>query len=257
MAEEHKHEESIMEKIAEKIHGHDDSSSSSSDSDDENKKSASSSTLKTKINRLFGREQPVHKVFGGGKPADIFLWRNKKVSGGVLGAATVSWILFELLEYNLLTLFGHISILALAVLFLWSSASTFIHKTPPHIPEVHIPEEIVLQLASGLRIEINRGFTVLRDIASGRDLKKFLLVIAGLWVLSKLGSCCNFLTLIYIATVLLFSVPVLYEKYEDKVDDFGEKAMREMKKQYVVLDEKVLSKVMSKIPKGAFYKKKD
>ncbi|CAH8380646.1 unnamed protein product [Eruca vesicaria subsp. sativa] len=245
MSDEHKHEESIMEKIAEKIHGHD--ASSSSDSDDEKKESS----IKTKIYRLFGREMPVHKVFGGGKPADIFLWRNKKVSGGVLGAATLSWILFELLQYNLLTLFGHVSILVLAVLFLWSSATTFIHKTPPHIPEVHIPEEVVLQLASGLRIEINRGFTILRNIALGRDLKKFLMVVAGLWVLSKLGSSCNFLTLIYIATVLLFTVPVLYEKYEDKVDDFGEKAMKEIKKQYAVLDEKVLSKVMSKIPRGA------
>lgn len=73
MAEEHKHEESIMEKISEKIHGHDDSSSSSSDSDDE-KKSASSSTLKTKIYRLFGREKPVHKVFGGGKRMDLFFF---------------------------------------------------------------------------------------------------------------------------------------------------------------------------------------
>ncbi|ESQ28956.1 hypothetical protein EUTSA_v10023649mg [Eutrema salsugineum] len=256
MVEEHKHEESIMEKIAEKIHGHDGSSSSSSDSDDE-KKSASPSSMKKKIYRLFGREKPVHKVFGGGKPADIFLWRNKKVSGGVLGVATISWVLFELLEYNLLTLFGHITILALACLFLWSSAITFIHKTPPHIPEIHIPEEVVLQLASGLRIEINRGFTTLRDIASGRDLKKFLLVIAGLWLLSIVGSSCNFLTLIYIATILLFTVPVLYEKYEDKVDDFGEKAMKEIKKQYAVFDEKVLSKVMSKIPRGAFNKKKD
>lgn len=240
-----------MEKIAEKIHGHD--GSSSSDSDDEKK----ASSIKTKIFRLFGREKPVHKVFGGGKPADIFLWRNKKVSGGVLGAATLSWILFELLQYNLLTLFGHVSILALAVLFLWSSATTFIHKKPPHIPEVHIPEEVVLQLASGLRIEINRGFTILRNIALGRDLKKFLMVVAGLWVLSKVGSSCNFLTLIYIATVLLFTIPVLYEKYEDKVDHFGEKAMKEIKKQYAVLDEKVLSKVMSKIPRGAFNKKKD
>ncbi|KAF8077415.1 hypothetical protein N665_1038s0009 [Sinapis alba] len=251
MAEEHKHEESIMEKIAEKIHGHD---ASSSDSDDD-KKTSSPSSIKTKIYRLFGREKPVHKVFGGGKPADIFLWRNKKVSGGVLGAATLSWILFELLQYNLLTLFGHISILALAVLFLWSSATTFIHKKPPHIPEVHIPEDVVLQLASGLRIEINRGFTLLRDIALGRDLKKFILVIAGLWVLSKVGSSCNFLTLVYIATVLLFTVPVIYEKYEDKVDAFGEKAMKEIKKQYAVLDEKVLSKLLSKIPKGAFKKK--
>ncbi|VVB04854.1 unnamed protein product [Arabis nemorensis] len=49
-----------------------------------------------------------------------------------------------------------------------------VSRTPPHIPEVNIPEEIVLQLASGLRVEINRGFTVLRDIASGRDLNKFL-----------------------------------------------------------------------------------
>ena len=59
------------------------------------------------------------------------------------------------------------------------------------------------------------------------------------------------------ATVLLFTVPVLYEKYEDKVDHFGEKAMKEIKKQYAVLDEKVLSKVMSKIPRGAFNKMKD
>ncbi|KAL0794015.1 hypothetical protein Bca101_065392 [Brassica carinata] len=224
-----------MEKIAEKIHGHD--ASSSSDSDDD-KKASSPSSIKTKIYRLFGREKPVHKVFGGGKPADIFLWRNKKVSGGVLGAATLSWILFELLQYNLLTLFGHISILALAVLFLWSSATTFIHNS--HLrgcSHFH---------ASGLRMEINRGFTLLRNIALGRDLKKFLMVVAGLWVLSKVGSSCNFLTLIYIATVLLFTVPVLYEKYEDKVDDFGEKAMKEIKKQYAVLDEKILMVVVGR-----------
>lgn len=52
-------EESLMEKIAEKIHD-----SSSSDSDHE--KPESPSALKAKIYRLFGREKPVHKVLGGG-----------------------------------------------------------------------------------------------------------------------------------------------------------------------------------------------
>lgn len=42
--------------------------------------------------------------------------------------------------------------------------------------------------------------------------------------------------------VLLHTVPVLYEKYEDKVDPFAEKATTEIKKQYAVFDEKVLSK---------------
>ncbi|XP_062156891.1 reticulon-like protein B5 [Alnus glutinosa] len=234
--------ESMMEKISEKIHAHD--SSSSSDSD--NEKPVSPSSVKAKIFRLFGREKPVYKVFGGGKPADVLLWRNKKISASVLGGATAIWVLFELIEYHLLTLACHVLILSLAVLFLWSNAHTFINKTPPRIPEVHLPEEPFLEVAAALRIEINHGFAILRDIVTGRDLKKFLIVIAGLWVLSIVGSWCNFLTLFYISFVLLHTVPVLYEKYEDKVDPFAEKAMFELKKQYVVFD----AKVLSKIPRG-------
>ncbi|KAJ4728198.1 Reticulon-like protein [Melia azedarach] len=241
--------EPIMEKISEKIHGHD-SSSSSSDSD--NDEPASQSSVKAKIFRLFGRERPVHQVFGGGKPADVFLWRNKKISAGVLGGATAIWVLFELIEYHLLPLVCHILILALATLFLWSNAHTFIHKSPPRIPEVHLPEEPFLQVASALTIEFNQAFAVLRSIASGRDLKMFLIVIAALWVLSVVGSWCNFLTLFYIVFVLLHTVPVLYEKYEDKIDPLAEKATIEIKKQYAVFD----AKVLSKIPKGPLKAKK-
>ncbi|XP_059634275.1 reticulon-like protein B1 [Cornus florida] len=249
--------ESLMDKIAEKFHG--DDSSSSSDSDNEKKKhtekkpaSPSSSSVKDKMYRLFGREKPVHQVFGGGKPADIFLWRNKKISASVLGGATAIWVFFELLEYHLLSLVCHILILSLAVLFLWSNATTFINKSPPHIPELHLPEDPFLQFASALRNEINRAFVVLRDIASGRDLKKFLSVIAGLWVLSIMGNWCNFLTLFYITFVLLHTVPVLYEKYEDQVDHFAEKAKIEFMKQYAVFD----AKVLSKIPRGPLKDKK-
>lgn len=96
--------ESFMEKIAEKLHFHDShdqekkheeeekheekkhhdssssSSSSSSDSESDKPKKTSSpsaaaaavSSAQAKINRLFGREKPVHKVLGGGKRT-IFL----------------------------------------------------------------------------------------------------------------------------------------------------------------------------------------
>ena len=253
MAEHHEHEEgkgeSLLDKISGKIHDHDDSSSSS---DSDNEKNSTSESIKNKVFRLFGREKPVHEVLGGGKPADVFLWRNKKISATVLGVATAVWVLFELLEYHLLTLVCHLLIFALAGLFLWSNASNFINKRPPQIPNLHIPEDPVLQFASALRIEINTALDVLRDIASGRDLKMFLTVIAGLWVFSILGSCCNFLTLFYIAFVLLHTVPVLYEKYEDQVDSFAEKATVEIKKQYAVFD----AKVLSKIPRGPLKDKK-
>ncbi|KAA8539986.1 hypothetical protein F0562_026678 [Nyssa sinensis] len=237
--------ESVIDKITEKFHGHD---SSSSDSDNEK----SSSFVKAKIYRLFGREQPVHKVLGGGKPADVFLWRDKKISAGVLGFATAIWVLFELFEYHLLTLVCHILILALASLFLWSNASTFINKSPPQIPEIGFSEDIVRGVAFALRIEINRALAIIRDIASGRDLKKFLIVITSLWVISSLGNCWSFLTLFYICFVLLHTVPVLYEKYEDQVDSIAEKAEAEIKKQYAVFDAKVLSKIL----KGSLKDKK-
>ena len=52
--------------------------------------------------------------------------------------------------------------------------------------------------------------------------------------------------------MVLYTVPVLYEKYEDKIDAFGEKAMIELKKYYAIFDEKCLSK----IPKGPSKDKK-
>ncbi|XP_022774034.1 reticulon-like protein B2 [Durio zibethinus] len=231
-------EETLREMIAEKIHG---DSSSSSDSDDD--KLSHADVLKSEVYRLFGREKPLHQVLGAGKLADVLLWRNKKISGSVLGGATALWVLFEMLEYHLITLLCHILILSLSMLFLWSNVSNFIDNSPPNIPEVVLPEKCVLEVASAVRIEINRALDVVRDIASGRDLKTFLGVIAGLWILSIVGNCCDFLTSFYIVFVLLHTVPVFYEKYEDKVDSFSEKAIVEIKKQYAVFDEKVLSKI--------------
>ncbi|CAA0820743.1 Reticulon-like protein B5 [Striga hermonthica] len=246
--------ESLVDKISDKFHGSSGGdTSSSSDSDSEPRgEPAPPSPVKAKTYRLFGREKPVHEVFGGGKPADVFLWRNKKISASVLGVATAIWVLFELLEYHLLTLVCHIVILAISLLFLWSNVTTFINKKPARLPEVRLPAEPFTEVASALRVELNRALVVLREIASGKDLKKFLLVVFVLWALSILGSFCNFLTLFYIVFVLLYTVPVLYEKYDDKIDAFAEKAIIEIKKQYAVFD----SKVLSKIPKGPLDKKR-
>lgn len=275
MAEHGEHSESLMDKIEEKLHLHhhneetapapkveaeDTSSSSSSDSEHEvhapdpapvPEVEQSTSSVKSKVNRLFGREKPVHQVLGGGKPADVFLWRNKKESAGVLGTATAIWVLFELLEYHLLTLICHILIFSLAILFLWANASTFINKSPPRIPEISIPQEPILQFASAVSSEVNRGIHLLREIALGRELKKFLAVIAGLWLFSILGSSCNLLTLVYITFVVLHTIPFIYEKHEDKVDSFAERAAIEAKKQYLVVNDKYLSK----LPKVPLYKK--
>lgn len=60
--------------------------------------------------------------------ADVFLWKNKKVSGMVFGGATAIWLLFEVMEYYFLTLVCHGLIVLLVIMFLWSNATAFINK---------------------------------------------------------------------------------------------------------------------------------
>jgi len=65
------------------------------------------------------------------------------------------------------------SILICALPFGFEIFST---RSPLHIPHVVIPEECLVEAASAIRIELNRAFVVLREIGTGRDLKKFLSV---------------------------------------------------------------------------------
>ncbi|KMZ60198.1 Reticulon family protein [Zostera marina] len=247
--------ESLISSVLKGDHSSSSSSSSSSDSDTEDRNGGVKEIIKTKVFRLFGRERPVHHVLGGGQISDVLLWRNKKISGGVVGIATLIWLLFEVVEYHLLTLICHCLMSILSILFIWFKISSFVSKSSgEHFLEVSIPEDAVIRTAKALSNDINRALSVLRDIASGREFKKFVGVILGLWILSIIGSKFSFLTLFYIDFILLHTLPVLYEKYDDKVDVLAEKGMVEIKKVFVTLE----AKFSSKIPKGnSKYKKHD
>lgn len=80
-------------------------------------------------------------------------------------------------------------------------------------------------------------------ILVGDLLCQWIQVVVGLWIISVVGNWFNFLTLVYICFVLLHTVPMMYEKHEDKVDPFAEKAFKELHKHYLVFDEKVVSKI--------------
>ncbi|CAN4096272.1 unnamed protein product [Withania somnifera] len=70
----------------------------------------SESCVRAQFNRLFGCQKPIHHCLGGGKSADSMLWRNKKISAGVLVRATAIWVLFEWLNYNFLSLLSPSSV---------------------------------------------------------------------------------------------------------------------------------------------------
>ncbi|GAA0185561.1 membrane traffic protein [Lithospermum erythrorhizon] len=195
------------------------------------------SSVTCQFNRLFGRQKPVHHILGGGKSADVLLWRNKKISASVLTGATAIWVIFEWLNYNLLTFLAFGLVIGMIVQFVWANA---LKGRQSEIPRLVIPDELFVNIARKVGAEVNRGLYFIQDIACQGTLKQFLVVVLSLWAAAIAGSWCNFLTLIYIGFVGAHTLPVLYEKYEDEVDGFVTRLLDQFQHHYKKMDTSVL-----------------
>lgn len=64
--------------------------------------------------------------------ADILLWRNRNLSAGILAGATLIWFLFDVVEYNIVTLLCHIALVGMLLLFIWSNAAPLFDRLYYH-----------------------------------------------------------------------------------------------------------------------------
>ncbi|XAR52820.1 hypothetical protein NMG60_11021105 [Bertholletia excelsa] len=211
-----------------------------------------SSSVSAQFNRLFGRQKPVHNLLGGGQSADVLLWRNKKISASVLAGATAIWVLFEWLNYHLLSLICFGLAFGMVAQFAWSNASGFLKRSPSAVPRIQLPDELFVNVAKSVGAEINHALVLLQDIACNGNIKQFSVAVGSLLVAAIIGSWCNFLTVLYIGFVCVHTLPVLYEKYEDQVDNFACNVLDQLQHHY----RKVDTSFLSKIPKGKFKVKK-
>ncbi|KAJ1690022.1 hypothetical protein LUZ63_014177 [Rhynchospora breviuscula] len=215
-------------------------------------KNSSSNSVSAQMNKVFGRQKTIHQILGGGKSADVLLWRNKRISSSVLAGATAVWALFEWLNYHFLTLICLTLASGMLLQFVWSNtARTF--KSSSEVPRIKLPDKLFMELAVSAGDQLNQFLGFIQDISCGRSLKDFVMIVFGLWAASVIGSWCNFLTVLYIGFVSAHVVPVLYERYEDQVDYSFANLVGVLQKQYSKLDDSLKKKVSKR---GSFKSKK-
>ncbi|KAJ0264479.1 Reticulon-like protein B11 [Hirschfeldia incana] len=161
----------------------------------------------------------VHKSLGGGSVADLLLWRNRSGAFILLASSTVFWFLFERAGYNLLSFVSNVLLLLVAILFLWAKSASLLNRPLPPVPNMEIPEEFAVKAADDIRVLINRVLSIASDITIARNPIRLLQVSLILWAVSFVGTLINSLTLVYIGILLSLSVPLVYEKYQDHIDD--------------------------------------
>ncbi|KAA8529111.1 hypothetical protein F0562_034090 [Nyssa sinensis] len=180
--------------------------------------------------------------------ADILLWKDKNLSAAILVAFTIIWFLFEVVEYNFVTLLSHLSIIMMLIVFIWFNGAGIMNWNPPDIRDIKVPESTFRWLFT----KINWLLLTLYEISCWEDLAMFLLAIAFLWILSVIGSYFSSLNLFYIGFLCMETLPALYERYEKEVDHLASHGNRDVKKLYKKFD----SRVLNKIPRGPVKEKK-
>ncbi|XP_022984805.1 reticulon-like protein B11 isoform X2 [Cucurbita maxima] len=189
------------------------------------------------------RRISVHQALGGGQVADLLLW-NKWYGGVVmLTTATSFWYLFERAGYNFLSFVANVLLLLVLIIFFWAKSASLLNRPLPPLPDLEISEETVSVVADELRLWVNFVLSIARDIAIGRNFKLFLQVALGLWFVSFIGSFFNFLTLVYIGILLSLSAPLVYDKYQDHINEKLCVAHRYVQMQYRMFNENVLRKL--------------
>ncbi|KAF7849454.1 hypothetical protein BT93_L0780 [Corymbia citriodora subsp. variegata] len=177
---------------------------------------------------------------------DTFLWRRKKLSLMVLVMSTAVWVVMEVYQFNFVTLASWGSIFIVTSLFLWGTTMRLLGKEEPELPRMEISEQTAMETANAARAWAEEGIRWMFRVGAERDWFTFVGVVAGLWVLSKIGAYFDLLTLVYLAVVSGMTVPALYVRHEDKVAQLGEKVKAQSRSFYERADEKVIRNIKSK-----------
>ncbi|XP_068342970.1 reticulon-like protein B13 [Pyrus communis] len=181
---------------------------------------------------------------------DILLWRKKKQSFLVLLAATATWILLDVYQFNFLTVISYVAMFIVTSLFLSGNLLRLLGKEPPDLSRVGITEKSALEMGNTIRAWVEEGIRWMFQVAAEREWFIFVGTVSGLWLLSRVARCVDLLTLLYIGVVMGMTVPAMYVKYEDKIERSEEKLKAQLKRYYDTLDEKVVKKIQNKVTVG-------
>lgn len=185
----------------------------------------------------------VHQIVGGGKAADIILWKCRRATVGLIFGATIAWWLFEKSDLSFLTICCDVLLILILVQFLWVKISGLLNKQPRPLPELVLSEEMVNNAAALFRVKVNNMLMIAHDITLGKDFRLFFQVVSVLWLLSVIGNFYSSVTLAYVGTIALVTVPALYHRHQENVDKYAGMLHRNFSRHYKVVDENVISRL--------------
>ncbi|XP_015712206.2 reticulon-4 isoform X4 [Coturnix japonica] len=159
---------------------------------------------------------------------DLLYWRDIKKTGVVFGASL--FLLLSLTVFSIVSVTAYIALALLSVTIsfrIYKGVIQAIQKSDEGHPfraylesDVAVSEELVQKYSNVVLGHINGTVKELRRLFLVDDLVDSLKFAVLMWVFTYVGALFNGLTLLILALISLFSVPVIYERHQAQIDHY-------------------------------------
>ncbi|XP_065258298.1 reticulon-4 isoform X1 [Emys orbicularis] len=159
---------------------------------------------------------------------DLLYWRDIKKTGVVFGASL--FLMLSLTVFSIVSVTAYIALALLSVTIsfrIYKGVIQAIQKSDEGHPfrayletDVAVSEELVQKYSNAALGHINGTVKELRRLFLVDDLVDSLKFAVLMWVFTYVGALFNGLTLLILALISLFSVPVIYERHQAQIDHY-------------------------------------
>ncbi|KAK7195418.1 reticulon domain protein, 22 kDa potentially aggravating protein (paple22) [Novymonas esmeraldas] len=179
------------------------------------------------------------KDFKGLTAKDVVAWHRPVASGIIFASLFTVWAVFVFAEYTLTTFVSRI----VSIAFIAGAAAAVTKRTL-----VKSPEEMSAsmdRIYESVRPHVTKSVDCLVSLITWRDYKASAKFFVATFVTAFLGNWMSDTTLLLVALIISFTVPVAYEKKQKEIDHAIQKARAFIDKHLAVLKTHAESKKQS------------
>ncbi|KAM6171124.1 reticulon-1 isoform 1-T1 [Erethizon dorsatum] len=162
------------------------------------------------------------------KAIDLLYWRDIKQTGIVFGSFLL--LLFSLTQFSVVSVVAYLALAALSATIsfrIYKSVLQAVQKTDEGHPfkaylelEISLSQEQIQRYTDCLHLYVNGTLKELRRLFLVQDLVDSLKFAVLMWLLTYVGALFNGLTLLLMAVVSMFTLPVVYVKHQAQIDQY-------------------------------------
>ncbi|XP_051504407.1 reticulon-1-like isoform X1 [Myxocyprinus asiaticus] len=162
------------------------------------------------------------------KVVDLLHWRDLKQSGLVFGSMLL--LLFSLTQFSVVSVVAYLALAVLSATIsfrVYKSVLQAVQKTDEGHPfkaylevEITLSADQISKYVDKTQLYVNTTMKELRRLFLVQDLVDSIKFAVLMWLLTYVGALFNGLTLLILAVVSMFTVPVVYEKYQTQIDQY-------------------------------------